>query len=112
MLTTEIVTTCAILVNTDVRHPGSSEWTLDVGALALSVSDGGVWCIDEFRCIICHGGGSNHESMEDHTLSVPKDGLLYTLGTRATVTAAIIPQWANPKSGNIYIFIYINWWYQ
>ena len=75
------------------RNSGSSDFTIDSGALVLG--DEGVCCIDEFDKMEKSQYSSLLEAMEQQSISIAKAGICCTIPSRTTVIAA-----ANPIDGH------------
>ncbi|ELP85914.1 DNA replication licensing factor mcm4, putative [Entamoeba invadens IP1] len=75
------------------RNPGTSDFTLESGALVLG--DQGVCCIDEFDKMERADHSSLLEAMEQQSISIAKAGICCTLPARTSVIAA-----ANPVEGH------------
>ncbi|GIX62816.1 amine oxidase, putative [Babesia caballi] len=75
-----------------VREKGSSEYSLEAGALVLA--SGGTCCIDELDKTTQQQQNALLEAMESQSVSVAKGGIVCTLNAQCTVVCA-----ANPTGG-------------
>ena len=61
-MTTGMGSSAAGLTVAAIKEPGSGEWRLEAGALALA--HGGVCCVDEFAELKTEDKSAIHEAME------------------------------------------------